>query len=854
MKLIGDRNGFSLVFLAAFVAVGVGCSPARKTTPADLVILNGRVYTFSWDDPAPDGTPAPNAPHSAGGFRPDAEAVAIQGGTIVFVGATRDAEAYRSDATRVLDVKGATVIPGLVESHTHVAGLGEAASRVDLMGVQTEEEAVERVAARAARVPKGEWIVGRGWDEGAWANRYPDMKLLSEKVPDHPVYMASLHGFAGWGNRLAFERAGITRNTRAPEGGQIVKDKNGSPTGILLNNAVSLLSSAVPPPTEDQFKSYILAGLQIVARDGYVAIHEAGAASQHMKAFEALEADGKLPVRVYPMLSARDEELCRKWLARGPDKENRRMLVTRSAKAYYDGALGSRGARLLEDYSDRPGHRGVSADRYGFDKKLVADLMKGGFQVAIHAIGDAGNRETLEFIESVLAEKPEARELRHRIEHAQVVHPDDFPRFANLGVIASMEPPHCAEDKAWAEQRLGPVRVKGAYAWRTLRKAGARLAFNSDLIGSDHNIFYGLHSAITRRDKNLEPPGGWYPEERMTPEEALRGYTTWNAYAAFWEKETGVLAPGRWADITIMDIDPLVLGETDPGKLLGGRIVATIVNGRLPYEALAQGPQGPQGPQGRPARSEIMSDARRIDRRTFLGDSGKTLALGLAASAASRAEFAFAEGCGSFQAGPSRQVLVLGAGLAGLAAAYELNKAGYAVTLLEARSRPGGRVLTYRDPFADGLYAEMGAEYMDATDEYDHRYCKEFGLKVMTAKLYDAIFVRGKRLKMASFKQNKETLPYSGTEGGKLFGQEARYLKRLLDMIQDPDKLPPEILRLDNLSVVELLLHGSGAAASGERSRGHHRPLHLHAGHRVHGATARDVGAGDGEEPPAGLQ
>jgi hypothetical protein len=285
------------------------------------------------------------------------------------------------------------------------------------------------------------------------------------------------------------------------------------------------------------------------------------------------------------MLAARDADLCREWQRRGPDRENGRMLTTRSVKAFYDGALGSRGARLLDDYSDRPGHRGVSGTQYGFDQSLVADMMKAGFQVAIHAIGDAGNRETLDFIESVLEAQPESRALRHRIEHAQVLHPDDVPRFARLGVIASMEPPHCVEDKTWAEARLGPQRVKGAYAWRTLRQAGARLAFNSDLTGSDHDIFYGLHSAITRRDKQLQPPGGWYPEQRMTPEEAVRGYTTWNAYAASWEKESGGLASGRWADITVMDIDPLAVGATDPGTLLRGSILATIVAGKVAYAA-----------------------------------------------------------------------------------------------------------------------------------------------------------------------------------------------------------------------------------------------------------------------------
>ncbi len=558
---------------------------ATAREPADLLLVNGRVYTLVWDDPAADGSPAANAPRTPDGFRPDAEALAIRGERIAFVGSVREAQGYRGPKTRVLDLAGATVLPGLVDSHTHVVGLGEAASQVDLTGVDTEQEAVARVAARARSVPAGEWILGRGWDEGAWANRYPDMRLLSEKVPDHPVYLASLHTFAGWGNRLAFERAGITRGTASPEGGEIVKDKDGNPTGLLLNRAVGLLSSAVPPPSEERLKSYVLAGLERMARDGYVAIHEAGAERGLLKAFQALEAERKLPVRVYAMLSVRDEELAREWLARGPDQASDRRLVVRSVKAYYDGALGSRGARLLEDYADRPGHRGVSGDQYGFDQKLVADLMKAGFQAAIHAIGDAGNRETLDFIESVLREKPEARGRRHRVEHAQVVHPDDFPRFARLGVIASMEPPHCVEDKAWAEERLGPTRVKGAYAWRTLRKAGARLAFNSDLTGSDHDIFYGLHAAITRRDRELEPAGGWYPEERSTPEEAVRGYTTWNAHAAFWEKESGVLAPGRWADVTVMDVDPFVLGATHPARLLEGKIVATIVGGKLAYES-----------------------------------------------------------------------------------------------------------------------------------------------------------------------------------------------------------------------------------------------------------------------------
>jgi predicted amidohydrolase YtcJ len=574
------------------VVACLGAAAARlsaQTRAADLLLVNGRVYTLGWDDPSPDGKPAANAPRSAGAFHLDAEAIAIRGDRIVFVGRAREAQGWRGPSTRVIDLGGATVLPGLVDSHTHIAGLGERESQVDLVGVATEAEAVERVAAFAKSVPKGRWILGRGWDEGAWANHYPTRKLLGEHVPDHPVLLAGLHSFAVWANPLALERAGISRATPAPEGGEIVKDAAGEPTGVLLNRATSLLTDAVPPPTDEQYEAYVLAGLTRMAHDGYVAVHEAGADRRLMKAFASLEAQGRLPVRVYAMLSLRDADLCREWLRRGPDRENGRMLTTRSVKAFYDGALGSRGARLLEDYSDRPGYRGVSGTQYGFDRALMAEMIKAGFQAAIHAIGDAGNRETLDFIESVENAQPESRALRHRIEHAQVLHPDDVPRFARLGVIASMEPAHCVEDKAWAEARLGPVRVKGAYAWRTLRKAGARLAFNSDLTGSDHDIFYGLHAAITRRDKKLEPVGGWHPEERMTPEEAVRGYTIWNAYAAGWEKESGVIAPGRWADLTVVDVDPLVAGAADPAGLLHGSILATIVGGRPVYVAEALG-------------------------------------------------------------------------------------------------------------------------------------------------------------------------------------------------------------------------------------------------------------------------
>jgi predicted amidohydrolase YtcJ len=576
--------------VAAAIAMGVavccaffaGCRD-QPESGADLLLVNGRVYTLDWGEPSPDGTVAADAPHDDGGWHPDAEAVAVTDGRIVFVGSVGDAESHRGSTTRVIDVGGAVILPGLVDSHAHIQELGRKKVQVDLVGVKSEEEAIARVAESSSDVAPGEWIVGWGWDEGAWANCYPSAARLSERFPDNPVVLRSLHGFAVWGNRLALGRAGIDRTTPDPDGGRILRDDSGDPTGILIDRAATLLTSAIPETSDEQMKTFVLAGLETMARDGYVAVHQAGAEAQVMRAFEELEAEGRLPIRVYAMISLRDEDLCRRWIDRGPRVDGS-MLTVRSVKAYYDAALGSRGARLLDDYSDRPGHRGVSGADYGFDQELAATMMRAGFQIGVHAIGDAGNRETLDFLESVLQASPETRALRHRVEHAQVVHPDDVARFAPAGIIAAMQPPHCVEDKSWAEDRLGPERVKGAYAWRTLRRAGVPLTFSADLAGSDHDIFYGLHAAITRRDTQLQPPGGWYPEQVMTAEEALRGYTTWSAYAAGWEDRTGVLIPGMWADITVTDVDPLALGESDPARLLDGRILATFVAGTPVFE------------------------------------------------------------------------------------------------------------------------------------------------------------------------------------------------------------------------------------------------------------------------------
>ena len=568
----------SLIWLVA-----LACAPAAPR--ATLVVHNARVYSLAWDEPSREGAPAANAPwDSTGGWHPDASAIAMLGDSVVYVGSDSGALAWRGPSTEVVDLRGAVVVPGLVDAHVHVAELGQSLDRVNLTGVPDESTAVARIVERAREVPAGEWIVGIGWDEGAWANRYPDRRLLSARVPDHPVVLRSLHGFASWANDRAIAALGIDAATEAPSGGEIRRDATGAPTGLFLNRAVQLVDDRLPPPAAPQRDSQVVRALRVMARDGFTAVHEAGTPRDVLDAFMRLDAADQLPIRVYAMLNGRDSVFVREWATRGPlTATPNGTLVVRAVKAYYDGALGSRGAQLLEDYSDRAGHRGVSGGAYGFDRASVASAMAAGFQVGIHAIGDAGNRATIDFIDSVERAVPATRAQRHRIEHAQVLHPDDIPRLAAGGIVASMQPPHAVEDMPWAEERLGPRRVTGAYAWRSLRRAGAPLVFSSDLPGAVWNIFCVLQIAITRQGTIGRPDGGWFPAERMMPEEALRGYTTWAAYAAFDEARSGRLAVGTHADLTVLSVDPLSVASSH--DLLGGTIRLTVVRGRVVYRA-----------------------------------------------------------------------------------------------------------------------------------------------------------------------------------------------------------------------------------------------------------------------------
>lgn len=565
---------------AAFLLVMMGCS--ERSGP-DLILHDARVYTMSWDDPSPDGTPAADAPVRDGVWMPDASAIVVTAGRINYVGSDVEALAMRSENTRVVDLDGAVIVPGLIESHGHLQEIGEKAEEISLAGVVTESEMAERLHEAAADRPAGEWILGTGWDEGEWADALPDRAFLDDLFPDNPVVLKGLRGFGTLGNAAALDAAGLGPDTVNPVGGTLIRREDGSLSGVLLNNATDLLNDAVPERTLEHRQRVLRHGMDQLLAAGYVSTHHAGVRADYLPAYEALAATGELPMRVEAMLSvgvvgAPDVD---EWTRRGPTRDPEAMLQIRAVKAYYDGSLGSRGAKLLEDYADQPGHRGIAGADYGFDPDATEAYIAAGFQAGIHAIGDAGNRDVLDFYEDVFARHPEAKALRHRVEHAQVVHPDDFQRFGALNLVASMEPGHAVEDSPWAGDRLGPDRTKGAYAWRSLRRGGALLLFNSDFTGTDWSVFYGIFAAITRKKKDGTPDGGWYPEEAVTAEEALRAYTVWPARASGIEDRTGTLEVGKWADMTVMDIDPL---NTPPDALMEGSILMTIVDGEVRYE------------------------------------------------------------------------------------------------------------------------------------------------------------------------------------------------------------------------------------------------------------------------------
>lgn len=456
------------------------------------------------------------------------------------------------EITTRVDGEGRTILPGLTDAHAHVAGLGFLKTSLDLTGVKSVDDAVARIARYGSNKPHARWITGRGWNQVLWPVReFPTAADIDAVVSDRPVWLRRIDGHAGWANSAAMRLAGINADTPDPVGGKIIRDDNGHATGILIDKAMNLVESRIPQPTKADGRAAIRAAVETLLSEGMTSVHDAGIDIPTAETYVSMADDGELGMRIYAMTGGAGDVLDaigEPIVAYGNDH-----LDIASVKLYTDGALGSRGAAMIEPYSDDPENRGLPFWTQDELDAMVEKANSMGFQVGIHAIGDLGNRMALDAFERVQGGKPSP--LRNRIEHSQIIAIDDIPRFAELGVIASMQATHATSDKNMAEDRVGPDRIKGGYAWRRLLDTGAVIANGSDFPVELSNPFHGLYASVTRQDRGGEPPGGWYADQALTRAEALHSFTLAAAYAARQEERLGSLEPGKWADFIIIDRD-----------------------------------------------------------------------------------------------------------------------------------------------------------------------------------------------------------------------------------------------------------------------------------------------------------
>ena len=552
---------------------------SRKTLLALLLALPAGAFAAD-PAPAPDpGTVFRGAlVYTAWDETPRKAAILVKGGTVAFVGNEAEARAA-APAAKVVDLAGAVLVPGLTDAHGHLRSLGTLRRMIDCRGLP-KDEILLRVRALAVSAAPGTWIRGRAWDQNRWSDTsFPTAADLEAAAPKTPVVLARVDGHAIWVNAAALKAAGVTKATPDPPGGRIERLEDGSPAGVFVDNAMALILDAIPAPGPDEARKDFVAGLEACAKAGLTGVGEAsGSSLADVAILEKLAKEGKLPVRVYATVGPKDLDAA---LARGPVSEGR--LTVRALKIVADGALGSRGAALLADYSDAPGNRGLDVTAPEEVERLAAKAFRGGFQVWTHAIGDRANRITLDAYEKSLSSVHPV-DARPRIEHAQVLAPGDAARFAKIGVIASMQPTHATSDWPWAEARLGKERVKGSYAWRTLLKAGARLAGGSDFPVESEEPLLGIYAAVTRQETTGKPPGGWRMEEALTRAEALRLFTADNAYAEFAEKRRGRIEPGFDADFTVLDRD-VFSAATPASEIPKATVRMTVVGGEIVYRS-----------------------------------------------------------------------------------------------------------------------------------------------------------------------------------------------------------------------------------------------------------------------------
>ncbi len=530
---------------------------------ADLVVTNARIYTSDVN-------------------RPVVEAFAVRGGRIAFVGSNRGALALAGPRTERLDLSGKTVITGMVDAHAHLLGLGQGLRTVDLVGTRSYEEVIARVVERAKTARPGEWIRGRGWDQNDWADtRFPTQAALSRAVPNNPVYLTRVDGHAALVNAKALELAQVSAATSDPSGGRFIRDSANNPTGVLVDNAQGIVGRVIPAPSRAELREQTLGAIAEANRWGLTGIHDAGVAPEGIAVYEELAKEGRYNLRNYVMVRSSDSVLDA-FMQRGPQKGlyDGRLWI-RAIKLVADGALGSRGAALLEPYSDDPGNTGLITTPPERIRSVAVRALKAGFQVNVHAIGDRANRMVLDQFEAALREVPTA-DHRFRIEHAQILRYQDIPRFAELDVIPSMQGSHQTSDMYWVPNRLGWARAQGAYAWRSLLNTGVVIPNGSDFPVEAVNPLISFHSFFTRQDADNFPPGGWMPEQRTTRQEALLSITLWPAYAAFMENESGSLTVGKYADFVVLDRDIMTVA---PEAVLGTHVLLTVLGGKAVYRA-----------------------------------------------------------------------------------------------------------------------------------------------------------------------------------------------------------------------------------------------------------------------------
>jgi predicted amidohydrolase YtcJ len=504
-------------------------------------------------------------------------------GKIIAVGGAKDVAARAPQAKHV-DMAGRTVLPGLIDAHGHVFGLGGMLTQLDLSATTSLQQALGAIADYARANPQGAWLRGRGWNQENWKlGRFPTAKELDGVVGERPVWLERVDGHAGWANSRALALAGITDKTPDPAGGKIVRDENGHATGVLVDAAKGLMEKVLPQPTEQEGRVMLDRALQKMASVGLTGAHDAGITVAQDKLYRDYADHGKLTARIYAMIGGTGPDFDQ-LSKNGPvNSYGKDMYALRAVKLYSDGALGSRGAALLAPYSDDPHSHGLLFHSNQEIDAMIAKAMKKGYQVNVHAIGDAGNKQILDtFAKEIPANRAKngGNELRHRIEHAQVVALGDIPRFKSIGIIPSMQPTHATSDKNMAEQRIGAKRMEGAYAWRTFLQQGSRIACGSDFPVEAPNPFFGIHAAVTRQDAGGQPIAGWYPAPAMSLKEAFRCFTLDAAYAGHQEKTLGSLEVGKYADFIVIDRD---LFKMSPYDIYKTGVLETWVAGHQVY-------------------------------------------------------------------------------------------------------------------------------------------------------------------------------------------------------------------------------------------------------------------------------